>query len=65
MIFEPYDPDFPIVNEGKRLGLTLAEPDPRTPHAPDEWIRRFGTLPLMTQPGEAWQYNTSGSCSAC
>ncbi|MFI5839726.1 serine hydrolase domain-containing protein [Catenuloplanes sp. NPDC051500] len=61
LIFEPYDPDFPIVNEGKRLELTLAEPDPRTPHPPDEWIRRFGTLPLMSQPGEEWQYNTAGA----
>jgi CubicO group peptidase (beta-lactamase class C family) len=26
--------------------------------APDEWIRRLGTLPLMRQPGEAWMYNT-------
>jgi len=29
-----------------------------TPHAPDEWIRRLGTLPLMHQPGEEWMYNT-------
>jgi CubicO group peptidase (beta-lactamase class C family) len=26
--------------------------------APDEWIRRLGTLPLVHQPGEAWMYNT-------
>jgi CubicO group peptidase (beta-lactamase class C family) len=26
--------------------------------APDEWIRRLGTLPLMHQPGEGWMYNT-------
>ncbi|HMG20671.1 MAG TPA: serine hydrolase domain-containing protein [Kofleriaceae bacterium] len=25
---------------------------------PDEWIRRFATLPLMFQPGERWMYNT-------
>jgi CubicO group peptidase (beta-lactamase class C family) len=31
---------------------------PRTPHAPDEWIRRFATLPLIDQPGEVWRYNT-------
>ncbi|HEY3507231.1 MAG TPA: serine hydrolase domain-containing protein [Actinocatenispora sp.] len=23
---------------------------------PDEWMRRLGTLPLMHQPGEHWQY---------
>jgi CubicO group peptidase (beta-lactamase class C family) len=28
------------------------------PPAPDEWIRRFATLPLMHQPGERWMYNT-------
>jgi len=26
--------------------------------APDEWMRRLGTLPLMHQPGEQWMYNT-------
>ena len=31
---------------------------PPTPHAPDEWLRRLGTLPLMYQPGERWMYHT-------
>ncbi|MFD3685904.1 serine hydrolase domain-containing protein [Nocardiopsis sp. NPDC058631] len=31
----------------------LPEPEP------DEWMRRLGTLPLMYQPGERWQYNVS------
>ncbi|MER6144953.1 serine hydrolase domain-containing protein [Streptomyces sparsogenes] len=26
---------------------------------PDEWMRRLGTLPLMYQPGERWQYHIS------
>ncbi|WP_030769443.1 serine hydrolase domain-containing protein [Streptomyces sp. NRRL F-2664] len=26
---------------------------------PDEWMRRLGTLPLMHQPGEHWQYHLS------
>ena len=51
------DPPCPIVEAGRELGLVLAEPDPRTPHAPDEWIRRFGTLPLIHQPGAKWMYN--------
>ncbi len=38
--------------------MTLGPPKPPTPHAPDEWIRRFATLPLMHQPGETWMYNT-------
>ena len=58
MLVEPtFDPPFPIVNAANALELVLSQPDPRTPHTPDEWIRRFGTLPLMYQPGERWQYN--------
>jgi CubicO group peptidase (beta-lactamase class C family) len=33
-------------------------PLPRTTLEPDEWMRRFGTLPLVAQPGERWMYNT-------
>ena len=33
-------------------------PKPRSPLEPDEWIRRFSTLPLQYQPGERWQYST-------
>ncbi|WP_422770421.1 serine hydrolase domain-containing protein [Plantactinospora sp. WMMC1484] len=59
IIFEPsFQPPYPVIDAANRLQLVLAEPDPRTPHEPDEWIRRFGTLPLMYQPGERWQYNT-------
>ena len=39
--------------------MTGAPPKPATPHAPDEWLRRFGTLPLMHQPGETWMYDTA------
>jgi CubicO group peptidase (beta-lactamase class C family) len=60
MIFEPvFQPPIPIITAAEELQLTMAQPDPRTPHPPDEWIRRFGTLPLMWQPGERWRYNTS------
>jgi CubicO group peptidase (beta-lactamase class C family) len=59
IIVEPFNPSYPIVRAADDLRLTLAQPDPRTPHPPDEWIRRFGTLPLMHQPGEWWQYNTA------
>jgi CubicO group peptidase (beta-lactamase class C family) len=51
------DPDYPIVRAWRELELVMAEPDPRTPHDPDEWIRRFGALPLIHQPGEKWMYN--------
>lgn len=59
LIFEPtFDPPYPIVIAAKDLELVMGPPDPRTPHDPDEWLRRFATLPLMYQPGERWQYNT-------
>jgi len=60
MIFEPsFQPPYPIITAANDLQLVMDQPDPRTPLGPDEWIRRFGTLPLMWQPGERWQYNTS------
>jgi CubicO group peptidase (beta-lactamase class C family) len=59
LLFEPtFDPPFPIVTAAKDLELVMGPPDPRTPHDPDEWLRRFATLPVMHQPGERWQYNT-------
>ena len=33
------------------------DPDPR----PDDWIRRFGTRPLVYQPGERWMYETAAN----
>jgi CubicO group peptidase (beta-lactamase class C family) len=58
LVFEPtFDPPFPVIKAAGELQLVMGPPDPRTPHEPDEWIRRFGTLPLMHQPGERWQYN--------
>jgi CubicO group peptidase (beta-lactamase class C family) len=57
-LVEPtFDLPFPIVKAANALDLTLGQPDPPTPHPPDEWIKRFGTLPLMYQPGERWLYN--------
>jgi CubicO group peptidase (beta-lactamase class C family) len=58
LITEPeFDPPYPINQAAVEMRLALGEPDPRTPHAPDEWIRLFGSLPLMYQPGERWNYN--------
>jgi CubicO group peptidase (beta-lactamase class C family) len=60
ILTEPtFNPPFPIVTAADELNLVLAQPDPRTPHPPDEWIRLFGTLPLMYEPGERWQYNVA------
>ncbi len=52
------DPPVPVNRRAEELGLRLGPPEPRSPHDPDEWIRRFGTLPLIHQPGERWAYNT-------
>lgn len=41
-----------------KLELGQGPPRPATMPAPDEWMRRLGTLPLMHQPGEQWMYNT-------
>ena len=48
----------PIVAATGELGLSVGPPQPALPPAPDEWMRRLGTLPLMYQPGERWMYNT-------
>jgi CubicO group peptidase (beta-lactamase class C family) len=53
-----FDPALPIQRAIDELQLVNGPPVPMTPHAPDEWMRRFGTLPLMHQPGARWMYNT-------
>jgi CubicO group peptidase (beta-lactamase class C family) len=51
---------YPILAAEQALELSAAGPPvPVTPHAPDEWLRRLGTLPLMDQPGRQWRYCTS------
>src|SRR5205807_273816 len=49
---------YPIQSAMEELELGQGPPQPSTPPAPDEWIRRLGTLPLVSQPGERWMYNT-------
>lgn len=51
------DGTLPIVHAADRDQLILGAPLPMVPHTPDEWMRRFGALPLMHQPGERWLYN--------
>lgn len=58
LLFGPPD-KYPILKAAAELNIGLGPPSPATMPAPDEWIRRFGTLPLMYQPGERWMYNTS------
>jgi CubicO group peptidase (beta-lactamase class C family) len=60
MVVEPtFEPPYPVLTTARDLELVMGPPDPRTPHGPDEWIRRFATLPLMDQPGELWRYQAS------
>lgn len=49
--------DYPIRRKMDELGLLLGPPQPQAPPTPDEWMRRVGTLPLMSQPGEKWMYD--------
>ncbi|MFJ6434233.1 serine hydrolase domain-containing protein [Streptomyces sp. NPDC091416] len=44
----------PIMGAVFEQGITPNLPEPMP--EPDEWMRRLGTLPLMHQPGENWQY---------
>jgi CubicO group peptidase (beta-lactamase class C family) len=56
-IMEPSE-HFPIVEAVNERGIGTIGPE-NSALPPDEWIRRFGELPLMAQPGTRWMYNTS------
>ena len=49
---------YPILKAANEQQIGLGPPNPSAMPAPDEWIRRLGSLPLMYQPGERWMYNT-------
>ena len=48
----------PLNEVAAELQLAMGPPQPALPPEPDEWMRRFSTLPLMFQPGERWLYHT-------
>jgi CubicO group peptidase (beta-lactamase class C family) len=48
---------YPIVKAANEQQILQGPPKPQTLPAPDEWIRRVATLPLMHQPGEKWMYD--------
>jgi CubicO group peptidase (beta-lactamase class C family) len=50
--------EIPIHGAVADLGLGPGPPRPSADPAPDEFLRRLGTLPLMYPPGERWLYNT-------
>jgi len=49
---------YPILKAANEQRVGMGPPTPSAQPAPDEWIRRLGTLPLMHQPGERWLYHT-------
>ena len=57
MIMAPPD-SMPIQKAFGERDLGQGPPAPAATAAPDEWMRRLGTLPLMHQPGERWMYHT-------
>ena len=58
MGFGAYFGASPVNDAAAALQLSVGPPQPALPPAPDEWMRRFSTLPLMCQPGERWLYHT-------
>jgi len=58
MGFGGYFGPCPINDAAAPLQLGVGPPAPALPPEPDEWMRRFSTLPLMCQPGERWLYHT-------
>jgi len=53
---------WPVVARSEELGLsTIGPPNPDVQPDPDAWIGRFGSLPLLAQPGERWLYGTGAS----
>jgi CubicO group peptidase (beta-lactamase class C family) len=58
IVWGPQDA-LPIQRAADALDLAaLGPPKPDKQPPPDEWMRRFSSLPLMCQPGERWLYNT-------
>ena len=58
MGFGGYFGPCPVNDMAAPLQLSVGPPQPSLPPEPDEWMRRFSTLPLMCQPGERWLYHT-------
>jgi CubicO group peptidase (beta-lactamase class C family) len=58
MGFGGYFGPCPVNEAAAPLQLSVGPPQPSLPPEPNEWMRRFSTLPLMCQPGERWLYHT-------
>ena len=49
---------YPIQRATDEAKLGQGMPAPSSVVEPDEWMKRFGALPLIHQPGARWMYNT-------
>jgi len=58
MGFGAYFGPSPVNEAARSLDLAVGPPEPGLAPEPDEWMRRFSTLPLMCHPGERWLYHT-------
>lgn len=53
---------WPLVRAERELHLsTIGPPNPGEQPEPDTWIAGLGSLPLLSQPGKSWFYNTGAS----
>lgn len=55
LLFAPTG-EYPILKAANELQIGIVPSYLQTKPDPDEWLRRLGTLPLMSQPGERWLY---------
>jgi CubicO group peptidase (beta-lactamase class C family) len=51
----------PILAAAAEREVGVGPPKTAAPLTPDEWLARFGRLPLMFQPGSTWAYQTSAT----
>ena len=58
MAFPDGDESIPILQALEEQELSVLGGE-RTMLTQDAWLSRFGSLPLMTQPGATWHYHTS------
>ncbi len=57
LILGPPD-SIPLMKKMYELQVGVTPFPAQMPLAPDEWIKRLGSLPLAHQPGESWLYHT-------
>ncbi|MDE3082508.1 MAG: beta-lactamase family protein [Acidobacteriota bacterium] len=56
--FGAYFGPSPTIERAMALGVAVSPPAPAAAPAPDEFVARLASLPLLVQPGERWLYHT-------